>query len=143
MVFISGWVMSMKYSLLNGFCCLLGLSVLSAVIVEVLNSPVVDAKEYSISTTQESVRVNAKILESPEPEIPAEYQHEAFKSAVTARFAIQPDGKFAVTLVEGSGNEEIDRIVLTTLKKWKFKAATLDEHPIESTRKIRIEIEVE
>ena len=101
------------------------------------------AKEYSLGTESESVMIAAKLTSSPEPEIPSEFKGEAFKSIVTARFKIDKEGKFAVTLLEPSGNEDIDKIVMKTLKTWKFKPATLDGVAVASTRKIRVEIEVE
>ncbi len=120
--------------------CIIGLSALMLVNFAAFPGA---AKEYSIGMSHESKMVNAKVVESPEPEIPSEFQDEAFSSVVTARFRIQSDGSFTVALIERSGNEEIDRIVLKTLRKWKFQAATLDDQPIASTRKIRVEIEVE
>lgn len=101
------------------------------------------AREFSIGTETEAKMVNAQVIDSPMPEIPSDYQKEAFKSLLTARFNIAADAKFTVALLDSSGVEEIDKLVLKTLKKWKFKAATLDDKPVASTRKLRIEIEVE
>ena len=137
MVFISDSGIGMKKPL---NICLVGLSALLLVNFAAFS---VHAKEYSIGMSHEAKRVNAKVVESPEPEIPPEFKDDAFASVVTARFNIQPDSSFTVALIERSGNEEIDRIVLKTLRKWKFQAATLDDEPIASTRKIRVEIEVE
>ena len=103
----------------------------------------VEAKEYSIGIQQESKRIDAKVLDSPTPEIPSEMQDEAFKTAVTARFSIAADGKVAVALLSTSGNEDIDKIVLDTLKKWKFQPATVNDEPVASSRKLKIELEVE
>ncbi len=103
----------------------------------------IEAKEYSIGTQSESKLVDAKVLESPSPEIPSEYNDEAFKSTCTARFNIDAKGAFTVKLLESSGNEEIDKLVLKTLKKWKFKPATLDDEPVVSSRKLKIELEIE
>lgn len=105
--------------------------------------PYCDAKEYSIGAQQESSRIEAKILDAPTPEIPGEFQSEAFKSAVTARFQIGADARVAVQLLDSSGNEEIDRLVLNTLKKWKFQPATVDDEPVPSSRRLRVELEVE
>lgn len=101
------------------------------------------AKEYSLGTQEECTRTEARVLESPVPEIPSEYKDEAFKSSVVARFNIAADSKTTVKLLNTSGNEEIDKLVLNTLKKWKFQAATVDDVPVESNRKLRIELEVE
>ena len=103
----------------------------------------VQAKEFSMGTQEEAKMVDARATESPGPEIPEELKSEAFKSAVTARFSIAADGKFSVKLIDSSGNEEIDRLVLATLKKWKFKPATVDDKPVASNRKLKIELEIE
>jgi TonB family protein len=102
-----------------------------------------EAKEYSIGVQEESKRIDAKVLDSPSPEIPSEMKDEAFKTGVTARFNIAADGKVAVALLSSSGNEDIDKIVLDTLKKWKFQPATVNNEPVASSRKLKIELEVE
>jgi protein TonB len=100
-------------------------------------------KEYSMGTQEESKMVVAKVIDSPKPEIPDDFKDEAFKSNVTARFSIDAEGKFTVKLIESSGNEDIDKIVLSTLNKWKFKPATVDDKPVASNRKLKIELEIE
>jgi len=42
-----------------------------------------------------------------------------------------------------SGSNQVDEITLDTLRHWKFKPATVDDQPVTSTRKIRVEFEVE
>ena len=101
------------------------------------------AKEFSIGTQSESKLVNAVIVSNPVPEIPSEFKGEAFKSCCLAKFKIDHEGKCDVHLQESTGNQEIDHIVIATLKKWKFKPAMLDETPVASTRKLRIELEVD
>ncbi len=100
-------------------------------------------KEYSIGIHEEAKLVPAKILESPAPQIPSTQQETAFKSSCEARFVIDPKGSTTVTIVSSSGSEEIDELALHTLKKWKFKPASLEDKPVSSTRRIKIEFEVE
>jgi protein TonB len=101
------------------------------------------AKEFSLGTQAESKMVDAKAIDSPKPEIPEDFKDEAFKSTVTARFSIAADGKFTVKLLDSCGNEDIDKLVLATLKKWKFKPATVDDKPVACSRKLKIELEIE
>lgn len=103
----------------------------------------VNAKEYSIGIREESKLVPAKIVDSPAPEIPASLQETAFKSYCEARFVIDAKGGTTVSIVSSSGSEEIDAVALQTLKKWKFKPATLEGEPTSSTRRIKVEFEVE
>jgi periplasmic protein TonB len=105
--------------------------------------PCCQAKEFSLGTQEESRLLEATVIEAPRPEIPDDFKDEAFKSTVTARFNIAADGKFTVKLIESSGNEEIDSLVLSTLKKWRWKPATVDERPVASGRKLKIELEIE
>ncbi|MBX9686790.1 MAG: energy transducer TonB [Candidatus Obscuribacterales bacterium] len=102
-----------------------------------------EAREFSLGTDEEAKMIDAQVLEAPSPEIPAEYQSEAFKSNLTARFNISAEGKVEVKLLDSSGVEEIDKLVLSTLKKWRFKPASLDDRPVASNRKLKIELEVE
>lgn len=89
---------------------------------------------------------NYKIAEPtyyPKPEISSELKEQCCKFSCTARFAIKADGKVSVTLLTSSGSPEVDDVALTTLCRWRFKPATLDGKPVDSTRKIRIEFEIE
>lgn len=108
-----------------------------------LSSNLAEAKEYSLGTQEESKMVDAKVIESPPPEIPTDLRDEAFKSSVSVRFNIEADGKVGVKLLDSSGSEDIDKLILGTLKKWKFKPATVDDRPVPSSRKLKIELEIE
>jgi TonB family protein len=101
------------------------------------------AKEFSIGIHEEAKMIPAKIMESPSPQIPSSHQEDAFKSSCEARFLIAPSGQTTVTLITSSGSEEIDSIALKTLKRWKFKPATLEGKPVSSSRRIKVEFEVE
>jgi TonB family protein len=108
-----------------------------------LTFPSCQAKEYSLGAEEESKLVDAKVIDAPRPEIPEDFKDEAFKSSVTARFSISADGKFTVKLLDSCGNADIDKLVLSTLKRWKFQPATVDDKPVASSRKLKIELEVE
>jgi protein TonB len=87
--------------------------------------------------------IDAEILACPHPEIPSELHEQCFKSCCIARFTIAEDGKHRVKLISSSGSNEVDDIAVSTLQQWKFKPAMLNGKPVESTRKIRVEFEVE
>ena len=123
--------MSYKHLILG---ILIGLSSLNAS---------VQPKEFSIGLQSESKHVEAVILENPKPELPSDMKSEAFKTTCTARFHIEPSGKFEVKLLDSTQNEDIDHLVVATLKKWKFRPASVDGNPVASTRKLKIELEVD
>lgn len=80
---------------------------------------------------------------TPEPEISPELHEQCFKSSCVAKFVIKKDGKTSVSLLTSSGSQEVDDIALNTLRRWKFKPATLDGQAVDSSRKIKVEFEVE
>lgn len=77
------------------------------------------------------------------PTVPEHLQEECCKCYCVAKFTIQPDGKTHVKLVESCGCSELDDLALDTLRLWKFKPAMLNGQPVLSTRKIKIEFEVQ
>jgi len=52
-----------------------------------------------------------------------------FKSFVRVRVEIDADGSASPTLRTSSGNDEIDRRVLSALKRWRWKPALKDGVP--------------
>lgn len=107
-----------------------------------LNQPLA-AKTYDLGVAESSQMKDAQVVANPAPVIPAEMHEECFKSCCIARFQIDKDGKTKVKLLSSSGSTEIDDITLSTLKQWKFRPATLDGKPIPSTRRIKVEFEID
>ena len=101
------------------------------------------AKTYETGTDDGAEFVPAKGVECPCPEIPSELKEESMKCCCVARFNIDQEGKCKVKLVSSSGSDEIDDITLRTLRKWKFKPAMLDGKPVPSTRRIKVEFQVD
>lgn len=98
---------------------------------------------FTLGAQESSSWVQAEPIVCPKPEIPAELHEQCHKSCCTARFTILEDGKHTVKLIVSSGVAEVDDIALSTLKRWKFKPATMNGKAVESSRKIRVEFEVE
>lgn len=90
-----------------------------------------------------SVYDDATVIDAPLPELPSDLHEHCFKSCCIARFVIKPDGKHSVTLLTSTGSTDVDDIALKTLNRWKFKPAMLNGKPVQSTRKVKVEFEVE
>lgn len=121
--------------------CLIAASVL---IVGVSAKPAgAQIKTFSAGAANTATFLQAKLLENPLPKIPPHLHEECFKSCCIARFKIDEKGQYQVRLISSSGNTEIDEITLSTLRRWKFKPAMLDGKPVPTTRRIRVEFEVE
>jgi len=101
------------------------------------------AQTFQLGIAESSKFMDAEVLNSPQPMIPAELHEQCFKSCCIARFIINPDGKTAVKLLTSSGSDEIDEITLSTLKRWKFRPAMLNGKPVQSTRRVKVEFEIE
>lgn len=100
-------------------------------------------RTLSVGTDSSAVFTPAQATYSPEPEIPAHLQEECFCSYCIAKFSIKPSGASSVQLLTSSGSAEVDELALETLRRWKFKPATMDGAPIEGTRKIKVEFKIE
>ncbi len=94
-------------------------------------------------TTDSSKFEEALALECPQPAIPSDLCEHCHQKSCVVRFAIQESGKFTVRLVRSCGSEEVDDVVLTTLRRWRFKPALLDGKAIKSSRKVRVELVIE
>ena len=94
-------------------------------------------------TTDSSNYEDALAIEAPQPELPAEHNEQGIKTSCCARFTIEEDGKFSVRLVSSTGSQEVDDLALATLRRWKFKPAQLNGKAVKSSRKIKIEFEIE
>jgi len=101
------------------------------------------ATTLSIGTDSSSNFNPPQAIFAPEPVIPEHLQEQCFKSCCIAKFLVASTGKTTVQLVSTSGSSEVDEITLETLRRWKFKPATLDGAAIEGSKKVQVEFKVE
>jgi protein TonB len=86
--------------------------------------------------------MGAKAIYQPLPTIPDDLRDEAISSVAIARFHINPDGTVTVELIKPTANPRINRLLLSTLKTWKFFPAMQDGKPIPSTQDIKVNVNV-
>ena len=84
----------------------------------------------------------ARAILRPMPQIPDELRDGAFHAAALARFHIAADGSVAVELAKPTPNPRLNRLLLDSLKKWRFIPAIRDGKPVASTEEIVVKIEV-
>lgn len=84
----------------------------------------------------------AQALDQPMPVIPDELREEAMNEAATARFQIAADGSATVVLVKPTQNPRLNRMLLDTLKNWKFMPAIKDGQPVPSVEVMIIHLHV-
>ena len=118
-------------------------SLIFAFLLSTICSLMAQSTTLSIGAEYSSSYKIAEPVYSPEPEISPELHEQCFKSCCIAKFLVKATGKTSVELVTSSGCAEVDDMALVTLRRWKFKPATLDGQAVDSSRKIRVEFEVE
>jgi protein TonB len=84
----------------------------------------------------------ARAIVRPMPQIPDDMREGAFNSAALARFHIAVDGSVTVELVKPTQNPRLNRILLDSLRKWRFIPAIKNGKPVASTEEIVVKIEV-
>jgi TonB family protein len=85
----------------------------------------------------------AEAVNTIKPEIPDDLKKGEYRSFVRVKVEIDPDGSFTPILRTSSGNMEIDRRVLDSLKRWRWKPALKDGIPVKSTQLFKFEFLVE
>ncbi len=76
----------------------------------------------------------AQAIVKPMPQIPDDLRQEALSTAAIARFHVSIDGTVTVELIKPTPNPRLNRLLLGTLKNWRFFPAMKDGKPVESTQ---------
>ncbi len=76
----------------------------------------------------------------PKPVLPAYLEYQDTAQSVVVIFEVSADGLVNPRLVISSGHEEIDAVILETLRKWKFQPEVRDGKPVNSRFRTRIEV---
>lgn len=86
--------------------------------------------------------MGAHAIYQPAPQIPDDLRDEAIHATAVARFHVASDGTTRVDLLQATPNPRLNRVLLQTLKTWKFFPAMTDGKPQDSQLDLRIPIEV-
>jgi protein TonB len=85
---------------------------------------------------------NARAIYRPTPTIPDDLRDEAFSAAALARFDVAADGSVTVVLVKPMQNPRLNRLLLESLKTWRFFPQLKDGKPVPSSQEIVVHFEV-
>jgi protein TonB len=107
----------------------------------------ISSKETVMPTHQEpgkttAENISAKAIYQPIPQIPDELRQDALSASAVARFHVASDGTTTVELIRATPNPKLNRLLLSTLKNWKFFPSLKDGKPAASIEEIVIKIEV-
>jgi periplasmic protein TonB len=86
--------------------------------------------------------MSARAIYKPMPEIPDSLRHRTVDLVAVARFRVTVDGSAQVELTQPTGDPDLNRALVETLKRWRFFPAMQAGKPILSTIDIRIPISV-
>jgi protein TonB len=105
-------------------------------------SPPPVSEEPNSKDTNMTGTSGAQVISRPMPKIPDELRHDALSASALARFHVAIDGTVTVELVNPTPNPRLNRLLLDTLKSWRFFPAMKDGKPVASTQEIVIKVEV-
>jgi len=101
-----------------------------------------ETKPTPVAPPPAPVYAEAQPLTQPQPDIPGDLAGQELHATFWGLFTIHPDGAVDVKMVKSTGNSELDDAALGAARKWTFKPGTKDGAPIESYRRLRIDIDV-
>ena len=85
----------------------------------------------------------ARAVLRPLPEIPEALRRRAVALVALARFHVAPSGAAEVELIEATPDPDLNRLLLASLKQWRFFPALVEGKPVASTLDIRIPLTVQ
>lgn len=84
----------------------------------------------------------AQAIVRPMPQIPDDLRQEALSAVAIARFHVAIDGTATVELIKPTPNLRLNRLLLETLKNWRFFPSMKDGKPEASIQELSIKVEV-
>jgi periplasmic protein TonB len=84
----------------------------------------------------------ARALYNPLPKIPDELRDRASSAEARARFTVAADGTVSVELVTPTPDPLLNRVILETLRTWRFSPATENGKPVPSSQELRVRVEI-
>lgn len=87
-------------------------------------------------------RTGARAIYQPLPRIPDELREEALHAVALARFHVAADGSVTVELVRPTSNPFLNRLLLETLKTWRFFPAMEGSRPVASIQEVKVHFDV-
>ncbi len=77
---------------------------------------------------------------NPKPVLPEYLEYQDASHSVVVVFEVSAEGAVNPRLVVSSGHDEIDAVVLETLKRWRFQPGVKDGRPVNSHFRARIDV---
>ena len=85
---------------------------------------------------------SAEPTSQPDVVLPAELKKRQFTGRIVVEVTVDVDGSHEETLIQGSGDAEIDKVVMQALRGWKWRPAYRDGEKVKSTKKFQYNIRI-
>jgi protein TonB len=104
--------------------------------------PPVQTPHPAQQTPQTEV-MGARAIYNPLPTIPDDLRDASINTVALARFHINVDGTATVELIQPTPDPRVNRVILATLKTWRFFPALHNGKPIPSLQDIKVAVKVD
>jgi len=86
--------------------------------------------------------MGARAIYQPLPDLPESLRRRRLDLTAVARFSVAANGMARVELTEPTSDPELNRVLLDSLRRWRFFPAMENGKPVASTLELRIPISV-
>jgi len=84
-----------------------------------------------------------RAIYAPVPTIPDDLRDEVLEATAIALFHVSREGKATVSLVSPTEFDELNDLILNTLRKWRFRPALKGGVAVDSAAEVRLMITVQ
>jgi len=85
----------------------------------------------------------ARAIFQPAPEIPSELRRHTMALTVVVRFSIAADGTTTAELEEATPDPQLNQVLLSAFRRWRFFPAMEDGRPVPSMLTLKVPVRVE
>ena len=97
-------------------------------------------EQEQLASEKNVAQIAARATSKPEFDLPEGLRSQRVDKTVVAKVTVEADGSHDESIVEGSGNSELDSAVKAWLHRWRWEAAKQEGKPVKSSFKISIPI---
>lgn len=85
---------------------------------------------------------DARPLSDPNPKLTDEMKQRKLNAKIVVSVEVDVDGSHTEEILTGSGDDEVDALILKTMRKWRWSNAIVDGEPKKQTVRYRFTIDV-
>ncbi|WP_395144956.1 TonB family protein, partial [Armatimonas sp.] len=105
----------------------------------VVNQGAIVASSSSAPTKRNE---DAERTSDPDPELTPDMKKGQLNVNLRVRVTVDPDGSHSEELIQGSGDRDVDQLILKTMRRWKWRPALRDGEKAKQTLTFRYKINI-